>query len=99
MPRIPGGLARGRHAVRDERLCQTGRSGEQPLALVGWNSAHTPLEQLPDHAKREVLLELASKGGQRFDACGARLLLSGPQKRRLADARRSLDEEHDALGA
>ena len=97
--RIAGGLVSQRHVGVHDLLGQACRARKQGGALVRRRRQHTPLEQLPHKAERNLALELAADRRQDLDSGRARLPRSGPQKRRLPHARWRLDDKHDALAA
>ena len=80
--------------VEKSRPGQPGRAAQQPLGIgLG---AERRLEALAGHAHREVALELGAARVQDPHAVLRRALARRGEQARLADARRSLDEERPA---
>lgn len=92
----------GRVAVRqvetadvEDRCCRAGRAGEPPLPPLGVGEHR--LEQLPDQAEAEVLLELAAASGQGHRSGGRAQPAHLGQQPALADAGPALDQGESRL--
>ena len=90
---LRGGRRVGAVGERDERRGEGGRAAQQRGALVRGRLGQPGLEQLADHAVREVALELAPAGAQDLESEALGALARLPEQACLADARRPLEQQ------
>jgi hypothetical protein len=80
----------------EQRLGQRRGAAEEPLPPRPVGPRHDRLEELTHAAVGEVSLELAGPRPQAREPMGDRRVRRRPEKARLAEARRSLHEDHPA---
>src|SRR5204863_338662 len=77
---------RRKWGIVEERTSKARRAGEQVGPLCRGCGGKKRLEQLPQHAKRKLLLELACARRQHIEACGASSLARRGDQARFAHA-------------